>query len=86
MVEFAQFTLKLFHDVVLANPEYVDLILNGPYSLETYSMGLVDDKNRVELLRRQGRVRRPGRQGVLQVRAGATTPSTSPSGWSPGAT
>jgi F420-non-reducing hydrogenase large subunit len=47
MVEFARFTLKLFHDVVLANGQYVDLILKGPYYHETYSMGLVDEKNRV---------------------------------------
>ena len=31
MVEFGKFTLKLLHDVVLANQAYVDLILNGPY-------------------------------------------------------
>ncbi len=47
MVEFGQFSLKLFRDVVLSNKEYVDLILNGPYYHETYSMGLVDDKNRL---------------------------------------
>ena len=46
MVEFGKFTLKLLHDVVLSNKEYVDLILNGPYYHETYSMGLVDEKNR----------------------------------------
>jgi F420-non-reducing hydrogenase large subunit len=47
MVEFGEFTLALFRDVVLANKEYVDLILNGPYYHETYSMGLVDEQNRV---------------------------------------
>jgi len=47
MVEFGKFTLKALHDLVLANKEYVDLILNGPYLHRTYSMGLVDDKNRV---------------------------------------
>jgi F420-non-reducing hydrogenase large subunit len=46
MVEFGKFTLKALHDLVLANKEYVDLILNGPYLHRTYSMGLVDDKNR----------------------------------------
>jgi len=43
LVGFGEFTLKLFDDVVLANPTYVDLILNGPYSMKTYYMGLVDD-------------------------------------------
>jgi len=47
MVEFGKFTLKLLHDVVLANQEYVDIILNGPYYHETYSMGLVDGSNQV---------------------------------------
>jgi F420-non-reducing hydrogenase large subunit len=47
MVEFGKFTLKVLHDQVLANTGYVDLILNGPYYHETYSMGLVDEKNRV---------------------------------------
>jgi len=46
-VEFARFTLKLFHDVVLKNTKYVDLILSQPYTLRTYYMGLVDEKNRV---------------------------------------
>jgi F420-non-reducing hydrogenase large subunit len=46
-IEFGKFTLQLLHDVVLANPAYVDVILNGPYYHETYSMGLVDDKNKV---------------------------------------
>ncbi len=43
--DFADFSLKLFHDVVLGNPAYVDLILHGPYSLEIQNMGLVDDNN-----------------------------------------
>ena len=47
MVEVGKFTLKVLHDQVLANTGYVDLILNGPYYHETYSMGLVDEKNRV---------------------------------------
>ncbi len=47
MLEFAKFTLKVLDDVVLANPRYVDLILNGPYRHETHSMGLVDEKNRL---------------------------------------
>jgi F420-non-reducing hydrogenase large subunit len=46
-VEFAKFSLKIFEDVVLGNKEYVDIILNGPYSLKLHSMGLVDDDNKV---------------------------------------
>ena len=47
MVEFGKLTLQVFDDVVLSNQEYVDLILHGPYRGETYSMGLVDEDNRV---------------------------------------
>jgi F420-non-reducing hydrogenase large subunit len=55
LLDFAQFTLKVFHEQVLGNPRYVDLVLNGPYSLETYSMGMVDDKNRPNFY--DGRIR-----------------------------
>jgi len=47
MVDFGKFTLKVLHDQVLANKAYVDLILNGPYYHQTHSMGLVDEKNKV---------------------------------------
>lgn len=46
-VEFAQFTLKIFNDVVLGNKNYMDLILSDPYQLRTYNMGMVDKNNRV---------------------------------------
>ena len=46
-VEFAQFTLQLFEDVVLKNTDYVQLILSDIYTHRTYYMGLVDDDNRV---------------------------------------
>lgn len=46
-VEFAQFSLKLFHDIVLGNKDYVDLITSDPYQLNTYNMGLVDKNNKV---------------------------------------
>jgi F420-non-reducing hydrogenase large subunit len=46
-VDFAQFTLKTFKDVVLARKDYVDLITSEAYTHRTHYMGLVDDKNRV---------------------------------------
>ena len=46
-VEFAQFSLKLFNDIVLGNKEYVDLILGDVYTHKTYSIGLVDEFNKV---------------------------------------
>jgi len=54
-VEFSKFSLKLFNDVVLQNKDYVDLILNGPYSLTLHSMGLVDENNKVNFY--EGKVR-----------------------------
>ena len=45
-VEFAKFTLKLFHDIVLGNSKYVDLIKSAAYTLKTYYMGLVDENNK----------------------------------------
>ncbi len=46
-IDFAQFSLKLFDDVVLKNEDYVNLILSDPYTLKTYNMGLVDENNKV---------------------------------------
>ena len=46
VVEFAQFALQLFGDVVLKNKDYVDLVLNDAYAHKTYYMGLVDEDNK----------------------------------------
>lgn len=46
-VDFAQFTLKLFNDIVLGNEGYKDLILGDIYYDQTYSIGVVDEKNLV---------------------------------------
>lgn len=54
-IEFAKFTMKIFNDIVLANKDYVDIILNGPYSLKLHSMGLVDANNKVNFY--DGKVR-----------------------------
>jgi len=54
-VEFAKFTLKLFHDIVLGNSKYVDLIKSDAYTLKTYYMGLVDENNKVNFY--DGKVR-----------------------------
>jgi F420-non-reducing hydrogenase large subunit len=54
-VEFAQFSLKLFNDIVLANKAYVDLIVGDIYTHHTYYMGLVDENNKVNFY--DGKVR-----------------------------
>jgi F420-non-reducing hydrogenase large subunit len=46
-LDFAQFTLQVFKDIVLKNSEYVDLITSDPYTHRTYYMGLVDAQNKV---------------------------------------
>ncbi len=46
-VEFAQFAIDLFKDVVLRNKKYLDMVLSDAYSLKTYYMSLVDENNKV---------------------------------------
>jgi len=46
-VEFCQFALKLFDDIVLGNKEYVDLVTGDVYKHRTYYMGMVDANNKV---------------------------------------
>jgi F420-non-reducing hydrogenase large subunit len=60
-VEFAQFALQLFDDVVLKNQAYVDLVLSDTYSHRTYYMGLVDEHNQVNFY--DGNVRVVGPDG-----------------------
>lgn len=46
-IEFSQFSLQLFNDIVLKNPVYLDLVIGDIYTHRTYSIGLVDEKNKV---------------------------------------
>lgn len=46
-IRFADFTIQLFHDIVLENTEYAEMIKSDSYTLKTYYMGTVDEKNRV---------------------------------------
>lgn len=46
-IEFARFSLQAFNDIVLSNQAYMDLILGDIYTHQTYSIGLVNDKNQV---------------------------------------
>ncbi|GMV37618.1 MAG: Ni/Fe hydrogenase subunit alpha [Fimbriimonadales bacterium] len=54
-LEFAKFSIQLFHDMVLGNTAYKDLILSDMYAHKTYYMGLVDDQNRADFY--DGKVR-----------------------------
>ncbi len=55
LIDFAQFTLQLFKDVVLANKDYLDLILSDAYTTPMYYMGMVDENNHVNFY--DGKVR-----------------------------
>src|SRR5271157_1905433 len=46
-VDFAQFSLKLFNDIVMGNLAYVDMIMGDAYSHHTYYIGTVDENNKV---------------------------------------
>jgi F420-non-reducing hydrogenase large subunit len=62
MVEFAKFSIQIVNDVVLANKEYVDMILSDTYAHKTYNMGLVDENNKVNFY--EGKVRVVGPDGT----------------------
>ncbi len=61
-VEFGKFTISLFHDVVLGNTAYVDLITSPGYTQQMYYMGLVDENNLVNFY--DGKVRVVDPEGV----------------------
>lgn len=60
-IEFAQFSLQLFNDIVLGNTDYVDLIKNEAYIHHTYNMGTVDENNHVNFY--DGKIRVVGPDG-----------------------
>jgi len=47
-VDFAEFALQIFDDVVLKNKGYVEVVVGEAYKIKTYYMGLVNDRNQVE--------------------------------------
>jgi len=55
-VKFAQFTLQLFHQLVLDNPKYMDMIKSDAYTMRTYYMGMVDGRDHVNFYDGQVRV------------------------------
>jgi F420-non-reducing hydrogenase large subunit len=65
-IEFALFSLKVFEDIVLGNPEYMELVLSDAYTDRTYSMGMVDAQNRVNFYDGMIRVVDPEGQEFVQ--------------------
>ncbi len=68
-IEFAQFSLKAFNDIVLANKDYVNLIIGDIYYHETYYMGLVDKDNKVNFYDGDIRVVSPDGNEVAKFHA-----------------
>ena len=68
-IEFAQFALNLFDDVVLKNKDYVDLILNDAYAHKTNYMGLVDENNKINFYDGQVRVVDPEGKQIVKFAA-----------------
>ena len=58
-IEFVQFALELFKQIVLDNKVYLNLVLNDAYKLNTYYMGLVDESKRVNFYEGKLRVVNP---------------------------
>jgi F420-non-reducing hydrogenase large subunit len=67
-VEFGLFSLKLFEDVVLANPAYVEMIVSDAYSQQTYYMGTVDENNRANFYDGMVRVVEPTGKEFIKYR------------------
>jgi F420-non-reducing hydrogenase large subunit len=68
ILEFAKFSLQLFDDVVLKNQAYLDLILSDVFELDTYWIGTVDEKNKVNFYHGDHRVVDQQGKEVLRYR------------------
>jgi F420-non-reducing hydrogenase large subunit len=69
-VEFSKFSLKLFADVVLANKTYLDIVLSGIYETDSYWIGTVDSKNKVNFYQGEHRVVDQKGKEVLRYKDG----------------
>ncbi|MBI5951432.1 MAG: Ni/Fe hydrogenase subunit alpha [Chloroflexi bacterium] len=65
-IEFAQFSLQAFNDIVLSNKTYLDLIVGDIYTHQTYYMGMVDENNKTNFY--DGKVRVVGPDGKELVK------------------
>lgn len=68
-VEFARFSLKLFDDVVLGNPGYVEMIKSDAFTHRTYDMGTVDANGKVSFYDGRIRVTGPDGEKLLEYEA-----------------
>ncbi len=68
-LEFARFTLQVFKDIVLKNPEYVKLITSDNYTHKTHYMGMVDADNKVNFYDGKIRVVTPAGKEIAKFTA-----------------
>jgi F420-non-reducing hydrogenase large subunit len=66
LLEFGKFTLQILDDVVLANPDYLDLILSDTYTHRFHSMGTVDENNHINFY--DGKIRVVDTEGAEIVK------------------
>ena len=65
-IETALFSLQLFDDVVLGNSAYKEMILSEAFSHQTYSMGMVDENNKINFYEGKVRVVDPEGEELLK--------------------
>ncbi|MEW6364845.1 MAG: Ni/Fe hydrogenase subunit alpha [Acidobacteriota bacterium] len=65
-IDFALFSLQVFHDIVLSNPAHAELLTSDLFLHRTYYMGMVDDQNRANFY--DGMIRIVGPDGVELVK------------------
>ena len=68
-IDFGEFSLKAFGDIVLKNSQYVEWILSETYTHKTYYMGMVDAHNKVNFYDGQLRVVAPGGKEYLKFKS-----------------
>ncbi|MEE9582866.1 MAG: Ni/Fe hydrogenase subunit alpha [Acidimicrobiia bacterium] len=66
LLEFGKFTLEILNDVVLANQDYMDLILSEAYTHRFHSMGTVDSNNHVNFYEGMVRVVDPNGEELVK--------------------
>ncbi|MFH1761622.1 MAG: Ni/Fe hydrogenase subunit alpha [bacterium] len=65
-VDFGQFSLKKFNDIVLCNKDYVEHITSEIYTNKTYYMGLVDKNNKINFYNGSIRVVKPDGKEIFR--------------------
>jgi F420-non-reducing hydrogenase large subunit len=68
-IDFAQFTLETFHEIVLKNQDYLKLITSDVYYCKTYYMGMVDEQNKLSFYDGDIRVVKPNGEEFLKFKA-----------------